>query len=1212
MIPLLLQTTFQASILVGIVLLIQSLFGKRLQPRWRFALWWLVLIRLLLPATPESSLSLFNHLPQSLSQTHNPHPTTPISPPYAPPTAIPETSILPALSPHEPAPDEPIEIGPSLSLPPRTTPPKTVITTPTAEPQARQHPRDSILLIATFVWATGALFLFGVTLLHSIRVASRLCKWPHQALPQYEPLLNQCRSELGIKQNLTLGETALAPSPLIVGLFRPKLLLPAGLHTSFSPEELRHIFLHELAHIKRGDLFLNWLLTLLQAIHWFNPIVWLGFHRLRADRELVCDEIALIHSHDSSPIRYGQTLLKLLERLSEASPHPGTIGILQAKHQLKQRVNTIVQFEQPKRSTLYWAFPLIVSLGIVTLTDATQTPSVDRNQPKHNDASSRDVFHPSTPDLTPRTVTVLELETGTPIANAHLQVNYFSGKGRMESYDLATDTTGKARLPEPREGNGKSLNVWVTAEHRVPKVISWRDGNAPETYTLHMPPARTIQGIVVDPEGTPVSNVTLQIMHHHSSDFIGSRTEFHPRLTAVTTDDAGRWSIPYVPTDFKELRLKMTHDDFAVTQEVVPLSETLQSPIRMTLDRGWDLTGIVRDVKGRPILNATLREVHNYSGRERNLHPDPDGSFVFKGLADRDTQILIQAEGYVPLIKRIRPAVDPHHLDIVMRTGRPVTGTVVDESGNPIPEARVRLIWKSQFFEEELWSDTTDGLGKFHWDAAPKESVILWVAAQGFYRRRNVELPVDQSEHRIVLQKEEQRPDPKLTVQGRVQDASTGLPVPEFKVLLGEVREGDSFPDYSDVGTVGTKGSFKFSVPPPLLFENYTLQIQAPGYLPIASEPRTVKGDAHTLDFSLKRGTGPKGTVLLPNGVPASGAEVLMVGFKGSVYMNQPRQVRKEFSEPLYRIADAEGNFEFPAKLDIHSFVAVHPDGYASVSAQAFHHTPVISLREYSQVMGTLYVHGKPAAGETVSIRNMNYPYYTDGRSFGNLSLWLETKTDTDGQFTFESVPSGERLVAHKLGFRDGKLGPIPFTSSQYINLNPGETAHVQLGGTGRSIVGSVELPEGFQGTVDWQDGVQKLVNTESTDPPFLEQPARTDYLVAEDFHAALQDRSQRHRTFWSSEEGRSRQQKKTTYVPIFAPNGRFQVSDVPPGDYLLKLSVKASQGENSETSLRPYYNPPTAELSLPVRVPEMASAYNLTPLDLGTLHLESTQSTRN
>src|SRR5947209_15997841 len=126
---------------------------------------------------------------------------------------------------------------------------------------------------------------------------------------------------------IVLVQTSRVSTPVLYGFVRPRLLLPAGLLESYSPDELRFIFLHELAHIQRHDIPLSWLLTILQVLHWFNPLVWLAFARMKADRELACDALVLGNMKDGQQMAYGRTMLRLLEHFVRTAPLPPMAGI---------------------------------------------------------------------------------------------------------------------------------------------------------------------------------------------------------------------------------------------------------------------------------------------------------------------------------------------------------------------------------------------------------------------------------------------------------------------------------------------------------------------------------------------------------------------------------------------------------------------------------------------------------------------------------------------------------------------------------------------------------------------------------------------------------------------------------------------------------------------------------------------------------------------
>ena len=108
-------------------------------------------------------------------------------------------------------------------------------------------------------------------------------------------LLEDCKQEMRVHTPLAVIQSAAVGGPVLYGFVRPRLLLPADFTESFSSAELRFVFLHEVGHVKRLDIPVNWLTTLALALHWFNPLAWYAFHRMQTDREAACDALALSH-----------------------------------------------------------------------------------------------------------------------------------------------------------------------------------------------------------------------------------------------------------------------------------------------------------------------------------------------------------------------------------------------------------------------------------------------------------------------------------------------------------------------------------------------------------------------------------------------------------------------------------------------------------------------------------------------------------------------------------------------------------------------------------------------------------------------------------------------------------------------------------------------------------------------------------------------------
>lgn len=348
----------EAAILIMLVLAVQWLFGRGLKPRWRYALWLLVLLRLALPWTIPSPASLFNFL-------KTPAVAQPVETGFVQPVEVPVSNAGVA--------------APSL-------------------------PSSGVHWLA-WLWAAGALFLMIFAVVSQYRFHRRLGRQRPLIDEPTLRLLEDCKALMGVSTPVTLVETEAVKSPALFGFVRPRLLLPTGLVSTFTREELRHVFLHELAHIKRFDILTGWVALGLQIIHWFNPLVWLAFHRLRADRELACDALALSYAGTGENESYGLTIVKLLEGFGQSVWGPGLAGILEDKHQIKERIRMIAKFHKTDRG-LALAVVLLAGLALGTLTDAQNQTRPQPGKMSEPDASKGvwavrfepvDDFSPKTP-----------------------------------------------------------------------------------------------------------------------------------------------------------------------------------------------------------------------------------------------------------------------------------------------------------------------------------------------------------------------------------------------------------------------------------------------------------------------------------------------------------------------------------------------------------------------------------------------------------------------------------------------------------------------------------------------------------------------------------------------------------------------------------------------------------------------------------------------
>ena len=322
------RASWQAAMVVMLVLLAQWLLARQLTPRWRHALWFLVIIRLALPGSIESRLSLFNLFsPPSLSRIAGPSDTVAASAAVSGQQSAP-SSVVRKSSSH---------FGTWVSL--------------------------------RSLWLAGAVVVAGYFLVGAWRLGRGIRRQRPVTNEAVLNLLEDCKQEMGVFTPLTLLETAQTNSPALLGFVRPRLLLPEGLIQSFSLPELRYVFLHELGHLKRGDILINWLLTVPLAFHWFNPLVWYAVRRIRIDGESACDALALSHAREGENRSYGQTIIKLVERFSAPALAPALVGVLEKKSQMKARIELIASFQKKPQWPVV-ALLVFALLALVTLTDA--------------------------------------------------------------------------------------------------------------------------------------------------------------------------------------------------------------------------------------------------------------------------------------------------------------------------------------------------------------------------------------------------------------------------------------------------------------------------------------------------------------------------------------------------------------------------------------------------------------------------------------------------------------------------------------------------------------------------------------------------------------------------------------------------------------------------------------------------------------------------
>lgn len=353
------NTTIMASILVVLILGVKTLLRNKLTPRWHYLLWMILVVRLLLPWSPESSYSIYSILSNS----------------YAAVSSIPTQSnvSLKHVGIHETtnAPGDKVFLnnGQSVHRTLQTTMKETnkgTSNTDTTNAENLNVKPISFYTIALYIWLAGVFILSFIT----YKVNRRLCNFTKEQTVILDNrilgIFESCKKSMSLQKNIPLLSMERISSPTVLGFVHPRLFLSKVLINEFNEPQLRHIFFHELAHIKRKDIGINWIMHCLLILNWFNPILWFAYYRMREDQELACDAYALSFMEEEEKIQYGLTIISLLEHYSNYFQAPNLANLSRNKHTLKRRMIMIKKFQ--KKSYRWSTLGVFSIIAVASLT----------------------------------------------------------------------------------------------------------------------------------------------------------------------------------------------------------------------------------------------------------------------------------------------------------------------------------------------------------------------------------------------------------------------------------------------------------------------------------------------------------------------------------------------------------------------------------------------------------------------------------------------------------------------------------------------------------------------------------------------------------------------------------------------------------------------------------------------------------------------------
>lgn len=615
------RASWQASFLAVLVAVVLRVLGDWLTPRWRYLVWNVVLVRFLLIVVPSSSFSLFNLVP-GLTNHQAP--------------IVQQTQPTLVLNGNDTEAAAVVEVSSSIEAPMAS--PRTDVTHPfesavdqhPAATDRRFHARVAVVTAAWWnrftsavtwsnclmvTWLAGCV-IFLVHLMMSIAtLRRRLSTCRSVADEQILELLKSVCHSFGVIRIPQLLVTPAAISPCLIGIWRPRIVIPESMFTADSTESLRHVLVHEIAHLVRGDLWTNPLILGMRLVHWFNPLAWWTAREILAERECACDERAVEVLGQDNRTSYAATIVDLAAGLSASSFVPAMIGLNSTTLSVTRRVERLVRLPATRSIARPIVAVVLLGFALVGWTDAV--PKTAANQGPAQEANDKQQPEDK---LEPKLLTLqgrcLDYPGQTPLAN--VTVHLFRAQSRtMPLVEIAKSVTkadgqfefADVEAPRPAEPADQLIYLlFATAEGRpIGMGGTWTlNESDPLLRTIHLlNESVTLKGTIRDGRGKPIADASV-----NQWDIDGRGA---PGMLSAVTDADGHFEISHIPKFKSAFNFTISHPEFPQTKiEVADFS----SALTITLPDGCKVTGTVIDTVlgkagSRAIIEASSVENHS-------------------------------------------------------------------------------------------------------------------------------------------------------------------------------------------------------------------------------------------------------------------------------------------------------------------------------------------------------------------------------------------------------------------------------------------------------------------------------------------------------------------------------------------------------------------------------------------------------------------------
>jgi beta-lactamase regulating signal transducer with metallopeptidase domain len=1061
-------------------------------------------------------------------------------------------------------------------------------------------------------WAALAIAVYAIVALSllvrigtSLWAVARLRRSCVQVLDTaWTEALARWRARLGIGRTVGLAWSPRVSVPVVLGWLRPTILVPRALMDSDTDEHADAVILHELAHVRRGDYAWNVLLRIVQALYWPHILVWLLGRAITEVRERACDDLCV---HEiGGPSAYRETLLAVASGMIRR-PSP-VLGLAMARcSRLSRRLARIERSHGSDRCALPWPTRLAIALlgiasasiiGTIELTraearatrldDPAQTLKAADKAPPTGDATH--VFH----------LQVVKAETEEPVPGADVRVSLnFRDDWRK------ADAQGRLDITYPSGPLYGNFGVDVWGKGRAMQRHGW--GEAPDKPmpggdTIKLQPGETLGGLVQDESARPIAAATVLLWSHNYKK--RDAHELLYDLRAVTGPD-GRWETSGAPETTGELLgFKVMHPDFLSSRDywqkdIIPTIANLRASKAVTvMKKGVPIEGRVVDADGKPVAGARVLSTDKTFVMFAELDPfavstDLEGRFRTGQVKPGQWSLVATARGHAHGKGTVSIGTAVPQVPITLGRPRPFTGRVVDPDGNPIAGAFVDpdVSHSYRCLGALIW---TDADGRFRWDDAPGDELIVNVNQRGYRGVFQQIVPPSSEESVFTLR-------PSLRVRGMVRDAQTKMRIEHATVDYAAIDPNTGQPTtWTGMPELGfstglDRGNLDINFP--VTADVYKFRIRTPGFRTFVSRPlRREEKVVVDYDITLSPGAdepaGAVATVLSPDGRPLAGARLFEIQFLGG--LNFPGGEANVPGGSKYREdrTSPAGTFAIPQYDEPWCVFILGSDCYAFAGQDALEKSQTIQASPFARIEGQYHVGSRLVPNQELELSGGIS--YSGGAS--SVSFAQRATTDSDGRFAFTNVvPTSDLRIAPVEGIgldrRSRRIG-------EPVRVEPGKTAQVSLGGKGRPVIGRVEAPLGWTQPMDFNDRSAAHIERNR---PWIPYPLS---LFRGTTMADWRDVADWRRRWNESPEAQDYADSRVAINAALAPDGSFRIDDVSPGDY--RLSVRVNEEFMTHVALM--RAPELGKFAQIVRiftVPPIPGGRSDEALDLGVLRLQ-------